>query len=107
MASQHLSQSLTPHGEDAPRALDVSRETFQVGEALPSVCTVADVAKLLGVSTSRVHHMRKDGQLNRFLLSSLGDRKARFSGRLLMAWRDGTLDVAPGRARVFGGVRRS
>lgn len=83
-------------------------DRLPLDEPLPAVCGVEHVARLLGISTSRVHQMRKEGQLRRFLLSPLGagDRKIRFSGRLLMAWRDGTLDNAGGQQRVFGGVRK-
>jgi hypothetical protein len=70
-----------------------------VGESLPAVCYIEDVARILGMTTSGAHKLRSTGRLRDFLLPALpGDRKARFCGRRLQQWLDG--EFQPG--RVFG-----
>jgi hypothetical protein len=88
-APKHLAQDPDLVAQDRPRRLDVADGPFKVGETLPAVCTVSDVARVLGVSVSAVHKLREAGRLREFLLPSLGDRKARYCGRKLQAWLDG------------------
>jgi hypothetical protein len=86
---KHLAQDADLVPQDGAGVLDVARGPLQVGESLPAVCTVADVARVLGVTPSAVHKLREAGRLREFLLPSLGDRKARYCGRKLQAWLDG------------------
>ncbi len=85
-------------GEAQPSAGDFD-VPYRVGESLPGVCTVKDVARVFGISESAVHHLKDRGRLRDFLLPSLpGDRKSRYSGARLSAWLRG--EFQPG--RVFG-----
>ncbi len=72
---------------------------YRVGETLPVVCTVKDVARVFGISESAVHHLKDRGRLRDFLLPALpGDRKSRYSGARLSAWLRGEFQPQ----RVFG-----
>jgi hypothetical protein len=91
----------------APGAYGHSR--FLVGDPLPAVLVLRDLADLLGVGSSAVWAMFKRGDLKRFELDKVGNRP-RFSGRKVQAWLDGKSDAEPddseGR-RYFSAGRRA
>jgi len=80
-----------------------------LGDTIPLVCGVADVARILGLSLSHVHKMRRQGRLRAFELRSLGG-PVKYSGRLLQQWAEGQtrLGFVNGqldRPRTFGRKR--
>lgn len=101
-------QAINPAADLATDAREVVQRPRQranrltIHDDIPAVCTVADVAALLGVSESRVHQMRAAGQLSRFLLDDIGTG-FRFCGKKLDAWRNGeSVSVAANHRRLFG-----
>jgi hypothetical protein len=81
-----------------------------VGEPLPAVLVLSDLAELLGVGSTTVFAMYKRGDFKRFELAKVGNRP-RFSGRKVQEWLDGTSpadadDPAEGR-RYFTAGRRA
>lgn len=87
--------------QDDDRALDVPR---QVGDPLPAICGVRDVARVFRVGVSQVHRLRRQGRLAPFILPGLG--KARYSGKRLLEYERGELDSFVNgdmrKPRVFG-----
>lgn len=83
-------------------ARDILTRPLQVGEMLPAVCGVQEVARVLGRSVSRVHQLQRLGKLRVFELEPLGDRRVRYNGRLLQEWVEGTLD----RSFINGQLKR-
>lgn len=95
--------------QDGLRTADVGVGQLKVGERVNAVCTVVDIARALGVTVARVHQLRKQGHLERFLLDSLGDGKARYSGEKLQRWIDGERQDAVLRSasrHYFGSARK-
>lgn len=78
-------------------------DQLKLGELIPAVCVPRDVARVLGLSCSRIYALQRTGKLRRFELDRvLGDERPRYSGKKIQAWLDGTLD-AP---RFFGSARK-
>lgn len=81
-------------------------QPFHVGDPIPVVLTVAQLASLLQISARALLALRKAGthpgvkQLN-----APGD--PRFCGRTVKAWLDGTrTEPSPVARKFFGSVRR-
>lgn len=68
---------------------------------LPAVCGVHDVARVLGVSASRVYQLQRLGRL-RMLECQPSIGAIKYSGAKLAAWANGELE----RPRYFGAVRK-
>jgi hypothetical protein len=65
-------------------AADVADRPLYVGDPIPLVCSLGDVAKVLACSLGHVKRMRAKGQLEPFLLDALGTHEnPRYSGILL------------------------
>jgi predicted DNA-binding transcriptional regulator AlpA len=80
----------------------------RVGDPLPAVLVLRDLAELLGLGSSRVWDLYQAGEFARFeLLPRLGNRP-RFSGARFQAWIDGTEMAEPVTAgsRYFAAARR-
>jgi predicted DNA-binding transcriptional regulator AlpA len=62
---------------------------FRVGDPLPAVLVLRDLAELLGLGHSRIWDLYRAGELARFeLLPRLGNRP-RFSGARVQTWLEG------------------
>lgn len=80
----------SPEQRDGPKDA-AHRRRFQIGDAIPGTCTVADVAWVMELSESQVYRLTAAGKLDAFLLASIGGAR-RYNGRVLKAWSEGTLD---------------
>lgn len=87
--SQQSPQAIDPTTEQEFRALDLSHRPRQIGDPLPAICTVNEVADVLRVCVSQVHRLRREGKLSAFLLPTIG--RARYSGQRLLAYERGEL----------------
>lgn len=75
---------------------------YQVGDDLPMACGVQDLARFFGVSTSRIHQLRRAGKFRRFeIKDAIGPK--RWSGVLLKRYAEHGRDES----RFFGSARRS
>jgi hypothetical protein len=99
--------------EDAPAAATPAapRRRRLVGDPLPAVCELKDVAELLGLGATRVWDLYQAHELDFALLQPAIGHKPRFSGKKLQAWCDGELDLeaaaaAPAVRQFFGGGRK-
>lgn len=81
----------------------------RVGDPLPAILVLRDLAELLGLGHSRVWDLYRAGEFARFeLLPRLGNRP-RFSGARIQAWMEGTpaVEATPTEgSRFFGSARR-
>ena len=80
--------------------------TYQVGEPLPAVLVLEDLAQLLGISHSRAAHLAAAGEFDTFELTPRIGRRLRYSGKKLQAWLDGPPEAATGSRFFQKGARR-
>jgi hypothetical protein len=99
--------------DDAPPATTPAapRRRRLVGDPLPAVCELKDVAELLGLGATRVWDLYQAHELDFALLQPAVGNKPRFSGKKLQAWCDGELDLeaaasAPAMRQFFSGGRK-
>lgn len=60
-----------------------------VGDRVPQVCYIRDLAAFFGISRSQAHRRHARGEFTTFALPRLAGAPASFSGAKLIAWRDG------------------
>lgn len=111
----HVHQEVLEHeavqSQEGASVLDVPDGPFKCGDALPLVCGIAEVARVLNVSLTHAHRLRKSGRLEVFELPRLSpDADARYSGSKLLAYASGQLRALLingqiDRPRVFGRKR--
>lgn len=81
-----------------------------VGEPIPAVCTITDLARVMRISRCTADRRFKFGLLKAFELPSFGGHP-RFSGKALLAWRDqdttAHINGQVDRRRSFGRGSRS
>jgi len=72
-----------------PAAGTYGRSAYRVGEPLPQVLVLPDVAAILGVASSQAQRLEHAGELAPFeCLPRIGTRR-RYSGKKLQQWVDG------------------
>jgi len=76
-----------------------------VGDTLPAVLVLEDLARLLGISHSRAAHLAAAGEFDAFELTPRIGRRLRYSGAKLQRWLDGPTD-APASRFFQKGTRR-
>ncbi len=108
LISQDVRQHQPVQSQQNERALDVADRPLTVGEPIPAVCTIGDVARVMRISIATAYRRKAAGQLKAFeLLPRLGH--PRYSGALLTAWAErstqGHINGEFNKPRVFG--RRS
>lgn len=82
---------------------DARAQRPRVGDPLPAVMVLADLAHIFGVGARRAQQLRASGAFEVFELLPRIGAMPRYSGKRVQAWLDGEL-AAP--SRVFGGTRR-
>jgi hypothetical protein len=86
-------------------AIDTTTTTTRVGEPLPAVMTLAQLAKVLGLGSTRAGDLQRAGEFA-FLecVPRVGNRP-RYSGKKVQQWIDGEQQAEaepPRRAGAFG-----
>lgn len=101
---------LTPVGTGAPSASGTEgHPTLRVGDRLPAVLLLMDLAIILGVTKGRVSQMSKAGEFDEWELQPRKGNRPRFCGRKVQEWIDGKTDEAEApksRRRFFGAGSR-
>jgi hypothetical protein len=105
---QDVGEHQTVPPQHDQRALDVADRPLTVGEAIPAVCTIGDLARVMRISMATAYRRKAAGHLKPFeLLPRVGH--PRYSGALLTAWQErstqGHINGEFNKPRVFG--RRS
>jgi hypothetical protein len=67
------------------------RSAHHVGDPLPAVMLLGDLARVLGLGSSQAWQLERAGELERFELPRVGKR-VRYSGKKVQAWLDGEND---------------
>lgn len=91
MARKDIVQDTDRQPQTSTSGEHVGLRPIEVGQPLPAICLVRDVAQVLRVSESRVYQLRAEGKLREFLLPAI-DGTLRFNGRKLSDYRDGTFE---------------
>lgn len=108
LVTEHVSQDQLVQPEHRLRAIDVADRPFLVGEAIPAVCTITDLAKAMRISLATAYRRQGAGQLKAFELTPRVGHP-RYSGARLVAWQtrdsDGYINGQFERPRVFGRKR--
>jgi hypothetical protein len=90
----------------APAAGTYGRSVHKVGEPLPQVLVLSDLAAILGVGTTQAWQLEHDGELAKFeCLPRVGKRR-RYSGKKVQAWVDGEGEAAEP-SRYFASARKA
>jgi hypothetical protein len=75
--------------DTAPTTGTYGHSSYRVGEPLPLVLVLEDLAVILGVGKSRAYQLEHDGELAHLeCLPRVGKRR-RYSGKKVQAWVDG------------------
>jgi len=81
--------------------------THRVGDRLPAVLVLSDLAPIFGLKVSQLGELERAGDLEPFELKPRVGKRARYSGKKLQAWLDGELEPAAAAAPlVLKGRRR-
>jgi len=80
----------------------------KVGDPLPAVLVVHDLADLLGIGLSRAYELENAGEFVMFELKPRVGKRVRYSGKKVQAWLDGTDLTEPLSAgrEYFGSAKR-
>jgi hypothetical protein len=79
-------------------------QRLRVGDVLPAVLTIEELAAVLGVGERRAYDLQRLGELKDFEITPRIGNKPRYSGARVQAWIEGkptTPEVAT-RRRAFG-----
>jgi hypothetical protein len=66
----------------------------RVGDALPAVLLLSDLAELLGLGMTRVWELERAGDFAHLEILPRVGKRARYSGKKVQAWIDGEADAA-------------
>ena len=91
-----------PRAPDAPRVYGNS--AFVVGEPLPGVLYLDDLAAILELRRTRAYELQATNEFKQFELRPRIGNVARYSGRKVQAWLEG--EDATEAPRSFAGARR-
>lgn len=75
---------------------------FRVGELLPGVLYLEDLAAILSVKQARAYQLEKAGELAAFEMRPRIGHRARYSGKKVQQWLDGEGQAS----RFLGSARR-
>jgi len=78
------------------------RSTFRVGEPLPPILVIADMAAILDVSLQRGYQLHHANELIAFELKPRIGNRPRYSGKKVQQWLDGDGEAS----RFFASARR-
>lgn len=70
------------------------KTAHQVGDPLPAVMLVSDLAALLGVGATQAWHMEKGGEFAHLEILPRVGKRARYSGKKVQTWIDGEAEAA-------------
>ena len=89
---------------DAPLPRVYGQSPFPVGEPLPGVLYLADLAAILGVKMSRAYDLQARNELMQFEMRPRIGGIARYSGVKVQRWLEGD-DAASTTRRFFASAR--
>lgn len=96
----------------APEVGTYGHSHFRVGDPLPAVMVLSDLATLLGLGSSAVWDLYKAGEFKQWELTPAIGKRPRFSGKAVQQWIDKAeaddaeaIETSEGR-RYFASARR-
>ena len=102
MAHQNSAATMSPADPSAASGPCYGRSPFRVGEPLPGVLYLADLAAMLDVKMSRAYDLQARNELVQFEMRPRIGGIARYSGRKVQQWLDGDAQTQP---RYFKSAR--
>lgn len=102
MRRNSAAMTLPPPENGSAAAPVYGRSPFRVGDPLPGVLYLGDLAAILDVGESRAYDLQSKHELEQFEMRPRVGGIARYSGRKVQLWLDGESQTQP---RYFKAAR--